>query len=84
MAKKRREMIGYVTSDRMDKTIVVDVERTKVHPILGKVISIHKKYKVHDEENECHVGDRVRLIETRPISKEKRWKVVEILERSRL
>lgn len=78
--KKRLE--GVVISDKMDKTIVVQVERTSRHPLYGKVIRRHKKYHVHDERNECAIGDRVLILESRPLSKKKRWVVTDILERS--
>ncbi len=80
MAREQRKvLVGRVTSDKMDKTIVVQVERLKRHTRYGKVIRFHKKYKAHDEENSAHVGDIVKIIESRPISKEKRWALVEIL-----
>ena len=81
MARDQRKiLVGRVTSDKMDKTIVVQVERLKRHPLYGKVIRYHKKYKVHDETNSAHIGDTVKIIESKPISKEKRWALVEILE----
>ncbi len=82
MRARRKKLVGRVVSDKMDKTVVVRVERTKRHPLYGKVIRIAKKYKAHDPNNECRVGDLVRIIESRPISKEKRWVVMEILERA--
>ncbi|HAP32699.1 MAG TPA: 30S ribosomal protein S17 [Firmicutes bacterium] len=85
MERNRRKVrIGKVVSDKMDKTIVVAVERTTPHPLFGKIIRQTMKYKVHDQGNECSVGDRVRIMETRPLSKEKRWRLVEIIEKSRL
>ena len=78
----RRQEIGVVTSDRMDKTVVVTVERTWAHPIYKKVVRTHKKFTAHDETNRCSVGDRVRLIETRPMSARKRWRVTEIIHRA--
>jgi len=81
---RRKVRIGKVVSDKMDKTIVVAVERTTPHPLFGKIIRQTMKYKVHDQGNECSVGDRVRIMETRPLSKEKRWRLVEIIEKSRL
>ncbi len=85
MERNRRKVrVGKVVSDKMDKTIVVAVERTTRHPLYGKTIRRTKKYKVHDMNNECHIGDRVKIMETRPISKEKRWRLVEIMEKSRL
>jgi small subunit ribosomal protein S17 len=81
MAREQRKvLVGRVTSDKMDKTIVVQVERLKRHTQYGKVMRFHKKYKVHDEQNSAHIGDTVKIIESRPISKEKRWALVEILK----
>jgi small subunit ribosomal protein S17 len=81
MARSQRKvLVGRVTSDKMDKTIVVQVERLKRHPLYGKVVRRHNKYKVHDENNVAKMGDRVKIIEARPISKEKRWALVEVLE----
>jgi len=83
MAKEQRKvLVGRVTSDKMDKTIVVRVERLKRHALYGKVIRLHKKYKAHDEQNNAKIGDLVKIIESRPISKEKRWALVEILEQT--
>ena len=79
--RKVRE--GLVVSDKMDKTVVVVVEERVKHPKYGKVIRRTKKYKVHDDENACGVGDRVRLVETRPLSATKRWRVAEILEKAK-
>jgi small subunit ribosomal protein S17 len=79
--RKVRE--GYVVSDKMDKTVVVVVEDRVKHPKYGKVIRRTKKYKAHDGENACGVGDRVRLMETRPLSATKRWRVAEILEKAK-
>ncbi|MEA2103637.1 MAG: 30S ribosomal protein S17 [Candidatus Cloacimonadota bacterium] len=79
--KKKSTRIGVVTSDKMDKTIVVEVERKFKHPLYGKYIRKHKKYKVHDEENESHFGDTVIIEECRPISKTKQWKLTEITNR---
>ena len=82
MARERRKiMVGYVTSDKMDKTIVVQVERLKRHTRYGKVMRFHNKYKVHDEENIAKAGDTVKIIESMPTSKEKRWALVEVLEK---
>jgi len=78
--RKVRE--GVVVSDKMDKTCVVAVERFVQHPLYGRTIRRTVKLKAHDENNECRVGDRVRVMETRPLSKEKRWRVVEIVERA--
>ena len=74
---------GYVVSDKMDKTVVVEVEDRVKHPLYGKVIRRSSKLKAHDEQNACGVGDRVLLMETRPLSATKRWRVVEILERAK-
>lgn len=82
MKERRKHMIGTVTSDKMDKTVVVTVTTTKRHPIYGKVMRLTKKYKAHDEKNECHVGDRVEIIESNPISREKRWAVMSIVVRA--
>ncbi len=79
--KLRKVQVGRVVSDKMDKTVVVAVETLVRHPLYGKTIKRTKKFKAHDEENNCRVGDKVRVMETRPLSKEKRWRVVEILER---
>lgn len=78
--KKRKELIGVVVSDKMDKTIVVKVERLVRHPLYKKTIKKSKKYKVHDEENKAKVGDKVKIMETRPLSKHKRWRLVEVLK----
>jgi len=78
--KKRKEYIGKVISDKMDKTVTVLVESLYRHPLYEKVVRRRKKFLAHDEEEKCHVGDRVKIIETRPLSKRKRWKVLEILE----
>ena len=82
--KKLAKLKGKVISDKMDKTIVVQVERLKRHALYGKVIRFHKKYKAHDEENSAHMGDLVKIIESKPISKEKRWALVEVLERGQI
>ncbi len=81
MRERRKKLVGRVVSDKMDKTVVVEVERLVRHPLYGKVIRKTKKYKAHDENNVCRVGDVVRIIESRPLSREKRWVVVEILNR---
>ena len=78
----RKVMIGTVTSNKMDKTIVVSVETNVKHPIYGKIVKRTYKLKAHDEANECKVGDTVKVMETRPLSKDKRWRVVEIMERA--
>lgn len=80
--EQRKVLVGRVTSDKMDKTIVVQVERLKRHPRYGKVIRFHKKYKAHDEQNVAKAGDIVKIVESRPLSKEKRWALVEVLEKS--
>lgn len=79
----RKTRVGVVVSDKMDKTCVVEVERLVQHPLYGKTMRRTVRLKAHDEENACKVGDRVRLMETRPLSKEKRWRVVEILEKAK-
>lgn len=75
----RKTRIGLVVSDKMDKTIVVRVETRVRHPLYGRIIKQSSKFKAHDENNESHIGDKVKIMETRPLSKEKRWRVVEIL-----
>jgi small subunit ribosomal protein S17 len=75
--------VGQVVGDAMDKTVVVRVIDLKQHPLYGKVVRRSAKFKVHDENNDCHLGDRVRIMETRPLSKQKRWRVVEIVEKAR-
>ncbi len=82
MREQRKSFVGTVTSDKMDKTVVVSVVRVTRHPLYGKVIKISKKYKAHNETNDVKMGDRVRIRECRPISKEKKFFVEEILERS--
>jgi small subunit ribosomal protein S17 len=81
--KTQREWVGQVVSDKMNKTVVVAVSRVVRHPFYRKILRRVTKLKAHDEKNECKVGDRVRLIETRPISKDKHWRVVQIVERGR-
>lgn len=80
--EKRKRLVGVVTSDKMDKTVVVTVTTVKRHPLYGKVMKVDKKYQAHDEKNECREGDRVEIIESRPISRNKRWAVMSIVERS--
>lgn len=75
-----KERVGEVVSDKMDKTVVVAIENRSPHPKYGKIVVRTKKYKVHDEENQCKTGDRVRIRETRPLSRTKRWTLAEILE----
>ncbi|MBC7263593.1 MAG: 30S ribosomal protein S17 [Chloroflexi bacterium] len=82
MKSRRRTLTGRVVSDKMDKTVVVVVHSTKRHPLYGKVLRTSKRYKAHDEENACRIGDLVRIEESRPLSREKRWRVTEILERA--
>jgi small subunit ribosomal protein S17 len=77
----RKVRVGKVVSDKMDKTIVVAVEERIAHPLYGKTVRRTKKFKAHDEHNEAKVGDIVRIMETRPLSKEKRWRLVEIIEK---
>ena len=81
--KLRKTRVGKVVSDKMDKTIVVAAEDHVKHPLYGKIIKQTKKYKAHDENNECRVGDSVRIMETRPLSKAKRWRLVEIIEKAK-
>ena len=83
-AGRRKELIGQVTSNRMNKTIVVQVVRRKSHPLYTRVISKAKKFYAHDEKNEAHIGDVVKLEETRPLSKLKRWKLKEIVRKTAL
>ena len=78
----RKTRIGYVTSDKMDKTVVVSIVEFVRHPLYGKAVKRTVKFKAHDENNECKVGDRVKIRETRPLSKDKRWRVVNIIEKS--
>jgi small subunit ribosomal protein S17 len=81
MAREQRKiLVGRVTSDKMDKTIVVRVDRLKRHTLYGKVMRFHKKYKAHDENNAAKIGDMVKIVESKPMSKEKRWALVEVLE----
>ncbi|MDQ7793422.1 MAG: 30S ribosomal protein S17 [bacterium] len=79
----RKERVGTVVSDGMDKTVVVAVETVKQHPLYGRRIRRTRRFKAHDELNECRVGDRVRITETRPLSRDKRWRVADIIERAR-
>ncbi len=82
--KKRKSKMGRVVSNKMDKTVVVTVESFRPHPLYKKRVRRIKKFKAHDEQNSCHIGDVVRIEETRPLSKEKRWRVVEIVSKSEL
>ena len=79
----RKQKSGVVVSNKMDKTIAVLVERRLMHPIYGKFVKRSKKFFAHDEENTCNIGDKVRIMETRPLSKKKRWRLVDILERAK-
>lgn len=79
----RKQRVGIVTSNKMDKTIVISVERRIQHPIYGKFVKRTKKFMAHDESNDCTIGDKVRIMETRPLSKSKRWRLVEIIERAK-
>lgn len=79
----RKTRIGMVVSDKMDKTVVVAIQDNVKHPKYGKVIKRTVKFKAHDKNNECAVGDKVSIMETRPLSKEKRWRVVEIIEKAK-
>ena len=84
MENKRKMRIGRVVSDKMDKTVVVTVETLRHHPLYKKTLRRAVKYKAHDEENECKIGDIVRIMETRPLSKEKRWRVAEVITKKEL
>lgn len=79
----RKQKTGVVVSNKMDKTVAVKVERRLMHPLYGKFVKRSKKFLAHDEENTCKIGDTVRIMETRPLSKMKRWRLVEILERAK-
>ena len=79
----RKTRVGIVTSDKMDKTIVVSIVDNVKHPLYGKIVKRTYKLKAHDEKNECNIGDRVRVMETRPLSKDKRWRLVEIIEKAK-
>ena len=83
MREQRKRLTGVVTSDKMDKTVVVAVTTTKRHPVYGKVMRRVKKFKAHDESNDCRIGDRVQIIESKPISRHKRYMVTSILERAK-
>ena len=80
---RRKTRVGTVVSDKMEKTVVVKVERRYAHPLYGKQVTRSKKYHAHDENNDYHIGDVVRITETRPLSKQKRWRVSELIERAR-
>ena len=79
----RKSRVGVVTSDKMDKTIVVTIRNRYKHPLYGKIIGHTKKFKAHDEENACGIGDIVRIVETRPLSKDKCWRLAEIIEKAK-
>ena len=79
---KRKVMTGTVVSDKMEKTAVVSIERLVKHPTYGKYVRRRNKFKVHDEKNECKIGDVVRFMETRPLSKDKRWRLVDFVQRA--
>lgn len=79
----RKERIGVVSSNKMDKTITVSIKYKEKHPIYGKFVSKTKKYHAHDEKNDCNIGDTVKIMETRPLSKLKRWRLVEVIERAK-
>ena len=80
---RRKVRTGYVIADKMDKTVIVQVGSSKAHRLYRKTVQQRSKFKVHDEKNECGVGDLVRIVETRPLSREKRWRVQEIVEKAR-
>ncbi|HIU69930.1 MAG: 30S ribosomal protein S17 [Clostridiales bacterium] len=79
----RKTRVGFVASDKMDKTVVVTIADKVQHPLYKKIINRTVRYKAHDENNECRVGDKVLIMETRPLSKDKRWRVVEIIEKAK-
>ena len=79
----RKTRVGVVVSDKMEKTIVVAIKTKVRHPLYGKMVNRTRKFKAHDEENACGIGDTVRIMETRPISKDKRWRIVEIIEKAK-
>ncbi len=79
----RKERVGVVVSNKMDKTIVIKVERKVKHPLYGKFVKKSTKFMAHDEKNECNIGDTVRIMETRPLSKNKCWRLVEIVEKAK-
>jgi len=82
--EKRKVKEGLVVGDKMDKTVVVAVETRKVHPLYKKAVRVTKRYKAHDENNACKIGDKVKIIETRPLSKEKSWRVAEIISKKEI
>ena len=79
----RKTMVGKIVSDKMDKTVVVAIEDSVKHPLYNKIVKRTYKLKAHDENNECKIGDKVRVMETRPLSKDKRWRFVEIIEKAK-
>lgn len=79
----RKTRVGIVVSDKMDKTITVKIDRTMAHPTYGRVVRVSSRLMAHDEKGEAHIGDRVLVMETRPLSKQKRWRLVEVLERAK-
>jgi small subunit ribosomal protein S17 len=81
--KLRKDRVGVVLSNKMDKSIVVEVERRMKHPIYGKFVTKSSKFVAHDEKNDCNIGDTVKIAETRPLSKNKSWRLVEIIERAK-
>ena len=81
-ASRRRRLVGTVTSDKMDKTVTVEVIRLKLESKYKKYVRVHRKYKAHDEDNQCRKGDRVEILEHRPLSRTKRWKVVRLVKRA--
>lgn len=83
METNKKQIVGVVTSSKMDKSITVSVERRLQHPMYGKFVRKSKKFMAHDETNDCNEGDVVRIIESRPLSKNKRWQLVEIIERAK-
>ena len=82
MHEQRKVMVGRVASNKMDKTVVVVVERSRRHPLYGKVIKVSQRFMAHDENNACQVGDTVRILESQPLSRRKRWVVTDVLERA--
>jgi small subunit ribosomal protein S17 len=81
---RRKVREGLVVSNKMDKTVVVAVETKKVHPLYKKAVKVTQKYKAHDENNDCKIGDKVKIVETRPLSREKRWRVAEIMSKKQM
>lgn len=82
METSRQEKVGIVTSNKMQKTVVVTVERRVIHPLYKRVVRSSRKFLAHDEKNECHVGDTVRIRETRPLSRQKRWRVIQVIAKA--